>query len=117
MQILGHLLYLSVLGILLLGLPAHALDGAEGAILVLGVIGLWRYTWAATNFVRAGWYQLLAYPRLRAKAETAYAARPGKAHAYFLTTSYKIEPEVTTRVYQSVFAAAAASTGGATVVA
>ena len=117
MQILGHILYLLALGTLLLSLPSHALDGAEGAILVLGVVGLWRYTWAATNFVRAGWYQLVAYPRLRAKAETAYAGRPGKAHAFFLTTSYKIEPEVTTRVYQSVFAAAAASTGGATVVA
>lgn len=117
MQILGHILYLSVLSTLLLALPRNALVGAEGAILVLGVIGLWRYAWAATNFVRAGWYQLVAYPRLRAKADAAYADRPGKAHAYFLTTSYKIEPDVTTRVYQSVFAAAAASAGGATVVA
>lgn len=117
MQVLFHILYLLVLGVLLLGLPDHALAGAEGAILVLGVIGLWRYGWATINFARAGWYQLVAYPVRRARAERAYAAFPGRAHAYFLTTSYKIEPEVTTRVYQSVFAAAAQSSGGATVVA
>lgn len=117
MGALGHILYLLVLGILLSSLPAGALSGTEGTVLVLGVIGLWRYSWAAVNFSRAVWYQAVAYPRLRRRANAAYQARGGPAHAYFLATSYKIEPEVTTRVYQSVFAAAAASAGGATVVA
>lgn len=117
MQILGHILYLLVLGILLASLPTGGLRGAEGAILLLGVIGLWRYSWAAINFSRATWYQLVAYPRLRHRAEAAYQGRAARAHAYFLATSYMIEPEVTTRVYQSIFAAAAQSAGGATVVA
>lgn len=117
MQILGHTLYLLVLGILVASFPAGGLRGAEGAILVLGAIGLWRYSWAAINFARGAWYQAFVYPRLRRTAETAYAGRPAPAHAYFLATSYKIDPEVTTRVYQSIFAAAAQSAGGATVVA
>ncbi|MDP3340494.1 glycosyltransferase [Frigidibacter sp.] len=117
MQILGHILYLLVLVTLLAAIPATALAGAEGAILVLGVIGLWRYSWAAINFSRALWYQGLAYPRLRRKAEAAYGERARPAHAYFLVTSYKIDPEVTSRVYRSVFEAAASSAGGATVVA
>lgn len=117
MQILGHALYLLVLAILVASFPSEGMRGAEGAILVLGVIGLWRYSWAAINFVRGGWYQRVAYPRLRRRAEAAYAARPAPAHAYFLATSYKIDPEVTRRVYQSIFAAAAQSEGGATVVA
>ncbi|MDT8857112.1 glycosyltransferase [Paracoccaceae bacterium Fryx2] len=117
MQVLGHVLYLLVLGILLSSLPTGALDGAEGAILALGVIGLWRYSWAAINFGRATWYQLFAYPRLRQRAAVAYAGRAAPAHAYFLVTSYKIDPDVTTRVYRSIFAAAAESVGGATVVA
>ena len=117
MGVLGHILYLLVLGILLFSLPTGALHGTEGTVLVLGVIGLWRYSWALVNFVRAVWYQAIAYPRLRARANAAYQTRGGPAHAYFLATSYKIEPDVTTRVYQSIFAAAAASAGGATVVA
>ncbi len=117
MQILGHALYLTVLAVLLVSIPAATLSGAEGTILVLGVIGIWRYSWAAINFSRAIWYQLVAYPRLRRRADVAYRHRAAPAHAYFLATSYKIDPEVTTRVYQSVFEAAALSAGGATVVA
>lgn len=117
MQFLGHLLFLLVLGLLVAWTPRDALDGAGGALLVLGAIGVWRYSWAAINFGRAAWYQLVAYPRLRRRAEAAYAGRAAPAHAYFLVTSYKIDSDVTTRVYQSIFAAAAQSAGGATVVA
>ena len=117
MQIVGHALYLLVLSILVFSFSLGALDGTEGAILLLGVIGIWRYSWAAINFCRAGWYLWVAYPAMRAKAGIAYQQRTTAAHAYFLVTSYKIEPDVTTRVYQSIFAAAALSEGGATVVA
>lgn len=117
MQVLGHVLYLLVLSILVFRFSSGALDGAEGTILVLGVIGIWRYSWAAINFCRAAWYLLVAYPTMRAKAGMAYLRRATPAHAYFLVTSYKIDPDVTTRVYQSIFAAAALSAGGATVVA
>jgi glycosyltransferase Alg8 len=117
MQVLGHTLYLLVLGILVFSLPTDGLNGTEGVILVIGVLGLWRYSWAAINFGRAAWYQLVAYPRLRRRAKNDYAGRATAAHAYFLVTSYKIEPDVTARVYQSIFAAAARSEGGATVVA
>lgn len=117
MQLLGHLLYLLALGILVFSLPIGALDGTESVIVVMGALGLWRYSWAAVNFSRAAWYQLIAYPRTRSKAFNAYAQEAAAVHAYFLVTSYKIEPEVTSRVYQSIFAAAANSKGGATVVA
>lgn len=117
MQVLGHLLYLLTLAVLVFGLPKDGLSGTEGAVLVLGIVGFWRYSWAAVNLVRAALYQLWAYPQLRRRSETAYKKRAAPAHAYFLVTSYKIEPAVTARVYRSVFAAAAASAGGATIVA
>ncbi len=114
---LGHFLYLTTLGILIASVNTVSLQAAKGAILALGVIGLWRYSWAAVNFGRAVWYQTVRYPRLRRQARAAYTERKVPAHAYFLVTSYKIDPEVTRRVYRSAFAAAAASKGGATVVA
>lgn len=117
MKFLGHLLFVLAWVVLVLSLPKDGLAGAEGAVLVLGIVGFWRYSWAAINLGRAGVYQLWAYPRLRRSADAAYSDRAAAAHAYFLVTSYKIEPDVTQRVYQSVFAAASASAGGATIVA
>ena len=116
MQIAGHLLYLAVTAVLVLSVSLSTLSTARDGLFVLGIIGLWRYAWAATNLIRAGVYQRLTYPRARARAFAAYAARGLPAHAWFLVTSYKIDPEVTRQVYHSVFTAAAQSVGGATVV-
>ncbi len=117
MQVLGHTLYLTVLVLIALAIPPGSLAHAHGALFVLGVVGLWRYTWAGTNFVRAIWYQRVAFPAMKRRVVSLYNARTTAPHAFFLVTSFKIEPEVTTRVYQSIFAAAANATGGASVVA
>ncbi|MEO7383264.1 MAG: glycosyltransferase [Paracoccaceae bacterium] len=113
---LGHIAYIAVMTGLFLSVLTHSLTNVTGALVVVGGIGLWRYAWAATNFLRAMVYLKWVYPSRKARALRAYAALPTPAHAYFLVTSYKIEPEVTTRVYQALFRAAAASAGGATVV-
>ncbi|MGB8812823.1 MAG: glycosyltransferase [Paracoccaceae bacterium] len=114
---LGHIAYLSVCILLGTSIPAHALADVSNGLIVVGVVGIWRYTWALTNFVRAFVYLKYAYPRMKARAQKLFDAEPIHGHAYFLTTSYKIEPDVTTRVYRSIFLAAAQAKGGATIVA
>ncbi|WP_415717453.1 glycosyltransferase [Roseibium sp.] len=114
---MAHFLYLLVCIQLALLVPISVVDAASGAIVVLGFIGIWRYSWAGVNILRAAYFLKIAHPRRRQKAEIAYALQPQKAHAFFLTTTYKIAPEISARVYRSVFAAAANSQGGATVVA
>ena len=117
MGILGHIAYIAACLGLGLSIPVHSLGNVSGAQAVVGAIGDWRYSWALLNFLRALVFLKWAYPRRKARAMAAYAVLPTAAHAYFLVTSYKIEPEVTTRVYQSIFRAAVQSAGGATVVA
>ncbi|EPX85998.1 Alginate biosynthesis protein Alg8 [Salipiger mucosus DSM 16094] len=109
--------YLALCAVLALSVTNRNFTGTEGALVTLGMIGTWRYSWAFVNFVRAQLYTRRVYPRARRRAEAAYAARPAPAHAYFMVTTFKIEPGVTTRVYDSIFAAAGASRGGATIVA
>ena len=116
MGTLGHIAYICVCFGLAFSIPVTSLGNVSGALAVVGTIGAWRYSWALLNFLRALLFLKWAYPRRKARAMTAYAAQPCPAHAYFLVTSYKIEPEVTTRVYQSIFHAAAQSAGGATIV-
>jgi len=114
---LGHLVYIAAT--LALGAAVAQRGAAElgSLVLVIGVIGLWRYSWAAINFARAALYVLRAYPRQRTRAERAYAQRAVPAHAFFMVTTYKIEPHITTRVYRSIFEAAGRSRGGSTIVA
>jgi mannuronan synthase len=116
MRMLGHIVYISVCIGLGLSISAQAVGNVSGALIVVGAIGAWRYSWAMVNFVRAFLFLKWVHPRRKARAMAAYADLALPAHAYFLVTSYKIEPEVTTRVYQSIFRAAAESAGGATIV-
>lgn len=114
---LGHLAYLAVMTAIAASVPASALGELGRLALVIGAIGVWRYSWAAVNFSRALAYVTWVYPRRRRRAEKAYAERRLPAHAYFLVTTYKIEPGVTSEVYRALLRAAARSEGGATVVA
>ena len=114
---LGHLAYIAATLALAAAVSARGLGEAGSLVLVLGVIGAWRYSWAAINLVRAAIYLRRGYPRQRGQAKRVYADRAVPAHAYFLVTTYKIEPWITTRVYRSVFEAAGRSRAGATIVA
>ncbi len=113
---LSHIAYFAIIILLISFVPAERLGNAEEALILIGFLGAWRYSWASVNFARAIYFRRFAYPREKERAVKDYASRPGAAHAYFLTTSYKIEPEVTIPVYTSVFTAAAKSKGGATIV-
>lgn len=114
---LGHLAYIAATLALGTAVSARGLGELGSLVLVLGTIGLWRYSWAAINFARAATYVLWTYPHNRARVEKTYATRTVPAHAYFMVTTYKIELRTTTRVYRSIFEAAAKSRGGATIVA
>ena len=114
---IAHNIFLLTAVILALAAPPMSLQAASGTLITIGLIGMWRYGWAALNFGRAAVYIGRAFPRLRALREAEYAACDRNDHAYFLVTSYKIAPAVSTRVYRSIFEAAHAATGGATVVA
>ena len=76
MQIAGHLLYLAVMTVLALSVSLSSLAAARDGLVVLGIIGLWRYSWAATNLIRAWIYQGLRYPKARSRAR-AIASEAG----------------------------------------
>lgn len=114
---LGHLAYLMAMGLLAMLVWASEPAGAREAFVVIGALGLWRYSWAALNFARAVWFRRVVYPKRKALAEARYAQRVQPARVHFLVTSYRIPTEVTLRVYRSVIEAALAAEGGAQIVA
>jgi mannuronan synthase len=114
---LAHAIFLLSMMCLALLPPPSVLQSASGTLVVIGIIGLWRYTWAAINLCRAAFYINWMFPRLRALRTKQYASIARRDHAFFLVTSYKIAPAISTRVYRSIFEAAYHAKNGATVVA
>ena len=88
-DLLALFVYVGLLGIAILEVPNRIWEGGTGRfILVIGVLGAWRYTWWFTHFVRAQIYEHIVYARLRRRAEALWHSgwRPEKIH--FLMTTY-----------------------------
>ncbi|MDB5972641.1 MAG: hypothetical protein JWQ90_5091 [Hydrocarboniphaga sp.] len=76
-------------------------DGAHRAVLAgLSLIGLWRYSWAMTHYLRACWYRHYTYPRLRDGLDLQ---RDRVDHVAVVITSFRIEAEINAAVYAALF--------------
>ena len=116
---LSHIGYFSVIVLLTMAIPPSFLGdpgNAKHAIIVIGFLGAWRYSWAMLNFTRAIIFRKYAYPRRKAEAFRRYRESGVRTHAYFMVTSYMVDQDTTLMVYRSIFRAAARSDGGATIV-
>ncbi len=126
-------LYILALAAVLLHAPAQLLDPANRPFfVVIGVIGVWRYSWAIVHFLRAQYYKRSVFPRLRqradrlgivaedpatATADAAAAAVSRKPELYILITSFRLRAEITAEVFRAAFAEACGYGGKVTVVA
>lgn len=120
LTLLTHAAYFATIALLIaMGSPEAVGHKAALAstVLVLGVLGTWRYTWAAINFTRAVLFAWVVHPQRKARAQARFAARAAPCHAYFLVTTYMVDPSDTIACYRALFLAAARARDGATVVA
>lgn len=116
---LTHIGYFSVIVLLTLAVPPAFLGdpgNAKHAIIVIGFLGAWRYSWAMLNFSRAIIFKKFMYPRRKAYAIRKYRESGAKTHAFFMVTSYMVDQDTTLMVYRSIFRAAARAEAGATIV-
>lgn len=90
---------------------------ATNTVLILGVLGTWRYTWAAINFTRAIIFRRIVHPRRKAKAFARFKAAGKPCHAYFMVTTYMVDTESTIACYRALCVAGANAADGATIVA
>lgn len=97
---MGLVLFVLVLAAVGLVLPQSWWDGASPDFLMLiGVIGIWRYGWGLLHLVRSVIYRRLVFPRMRRKVEAlGEAVMP--SHVYLLVTSFRISAQTTELVYR-----------------
>ncbi|MEL7132510.1 MAG: glycosyltransferase, partial [Pseudomonadota bacterium] len=120
LMLVTHIAYFSVAFLLLCLVPQGFLGdmrGAQGAVIVIGVLGIWRYSWALLNFGRALYFKRLVYPRWRKRRHAQFAQSTARHHCYFMVTTYMVDQDTTLPVYRSIFRAAMAARDGATIVA
>lgn len=120
MMALTHMAYFSVAILLVCVAPQGFLgdtQGVQGTVLIVGALGIWRYSWATLNFSRALYFKLKTYPRWKKAREAAFAKSTSKHHCYFMVTSFMVDQDVTLPVYRSIFKAGMAARDGATIVA
>ncbi len=91
--------------------PASLLDpGAREFVILLGVIGAWRYGWWGVHLIRALAYRQLVFPRLRRVAEAVAAAEPNRLpvpELALVITAFRIRPETLAACLRAALAEAA----------
>ena len=110
-------LYLLALAALALYAPESVWQpGTREFFVILGALGVWRYSWSAVHIVRSLIYRHRDFPVLRREVEQlGDEALP--SHVYILISSFRIRAEDTVRVYQAAIAEAARYGHPATIVA
>lgn len=102
LQCAGWLLYMSLLMLIALALPADIFDSqSKHFIFLVGAVGIWRYSMGATHFIRGMIFLYGVYPYLRRKVQKMGNATD-PSHVYLMVTSFRIEALTTAQVYSSV---------------
>ena len=87
-------MYLTLYLVALAALAVHApeviwLPGSREFFIIIGVLGVWRYSWGTVHFVRSLIYRRRSFPALRQQAMSlGEDALP--SHVYILISSFRI---------------------------
>ena len=94
--------YLFVVFTLIITLPKEQLEVPLQAIGVIGIIGIWRYTWLLTHVVRAHIYEHFVYPRIRFEADDQAEEKKYPGRCFFVVPTYGENPDVSKRMLNSI---------------
>ena len=94
------LFWLSLAFLVVALLPDRAWHVTGSGLFVIGAIGLWRYSWQLINALRAAYYSLFVFPRLRRAAENLPVKYPGRL--YLVIPSYFEDITVSREVFRAI---------------
>jgi mannuronan synthase len=114
-------MWLSLYILALAALALHAPDTlwqtqVRDFVIVLAVLGAWRYGWGALHLARGLWYRYVVFPRWRRAADQSGAAGTA-SHVSLVIATSRVRGEATARIYQAAIAEAIRYARLATIVA
>ncbi len=87
----------------LLFIPNRIWDAEVQAVtVVIGVLGIWRYSWWFTHVLRAFIYGRFVYPKMRREGQKVWEAGWRPRHFHFMMTTYKEHRRITEMVVRSI---------------
>jgi glycosyltransferase Alg8 len=97
------LLYLAVCMILLMLIP-NSIYEPEAAefVYVIGILGIWRYGWWFTHWMRALIYGNIAYPRAAARAKEVWDSGWRPRHVHIQMTTFREHREISEAVIRGL---------------
>ena len=97
--------YLAVCFCLLNVIPNTLWDPeAHEIVYVVGILGIWRYTWWGTHWLRARIYQHVTYPRVAARAKAVWDSGWRPRHIHIQMTTFREHREISEAVIRAIVA-------------
>ncbi len=98
-SVINILIFLLFLLTFLISLPMNFLKiDNEKFILIISIIGIWRYGWLLFNIGRAVVYKKIYFAKIRKKADNIPLGKMPK-YVYIIITTYRIPEDISTEVY------------------
>jgi glycosyltransferase Alg8 len=96
MDVFNLLVYLCCLYLLIHFMSDESIPLFQHRMIVLvAMIGIWRYSWWFLNLIRALIYEFITFPKLRQQADELYETGWKPPHLYFVIASYKEQQDTT----------------------
>lgn len=97
------LLYWSVCFIALTQIPNNLYDPTTNEIvLVVGLLGMWRYLWWFNHFLRALIFEKITYPRMRDRAAALWESGWRPRHIHIQMTTFREHREISEAVIRAL---------------
>jgi len=97
------LLWLGFLSVLVLSLPNNLYSPQNRRIIiVLGLLGLWRYSWWFVHFVRSQVYARFVFPPIRRRAEELWQSGWRPKRILYMITTFREVKDTTERLMNSL---------------
>ena len=94
--------YLALVTLFVFALPEKAWQIRPQHLIVVGILGLWRYCWMALHMARAAIYSLFWFPKVRRRAENLPPDLSYPERLYLLIPTYREIPWVSQSMMHSV---------------
>lgn len=103
LSLLNISIYFATCVLVLILIPNKIFDPSIKHItMVIGALGVWRYSWWLTHAIRAFIYGRIVFPKIRKKADKIWQDGWRPNHLHFMMTTFREQRDISEKVVRSI---------------